>query len=283
MVKIISDSTCDLSQELLDRYNVSLIPLMVRLGDDLFEDRINITPDDIYRWSNETKKAPSTACANAWTLQQVFQQYLADNDELVVFSISRQMSATYANMVAAAAEIGAADRVHVINSKNLSTGIGLEVIEAAEMAAAGHTGTEIVQHIEQMLPRVRASFVVDTLTFLHRGGRCSGVAALAGSVLKLHPKIIVSNGEMMVDKKYRGSLDRSILSYVHDMQEDLLHASPKRVFITHSGCSPELLEKVHAELSNLHHFEEILVTRAGGVISCHCGPNTLGVIYTMND
>lgn len=283
MVKIISDSTCDLSQELLDRYNVSLIPLMVRLGDDLFEDRINITPDDIYRWSNETKKAPSTACANAWTLQQMFQQYLADNDELVVFSISRQMSATYANMVAAAAEIGAADRVHVINSKNLSTGIGLEVIEAAEMAAAGHTGAEIVRHIEQMLPRVRASFVVDTLTFLHRGGRCSGVAALAGSVLKLHPKIIVSNGEMTVDKKYRGSLDRSILSYVYDMQEDLLHASPKRVFITHSGCSPELLEKVHAELSNLHHFEEILVTRAGGVISCHCGPNTLGVIYTIND
>ncbi len=283
MVKIISDSTCDLSQELLDRYNVSLIPLMVRLGDDLFEDRINITPDDIYRWSNETKKAPSTACANSWTLCEVFKKYLADNDELIVFSISRKMSATYANMVAAAAEIGASDRVHIIDSKNLSTGIGLQVIEAAEMAAAGHSAAEIVQHLDQMLPKVRASFVVDTLTFLHRGGRCSGAAALAGSVLKLHPKIVVSNGEMLVDKKYRGSLERSVLSYVHDMQEDMLHACPKRVVLTHSGCDDALLDKVRAELEALHHFDEILTTRAGGVISCHCGPNTLGVIYTMND
>ncbi len=279
MVKIISDSTSDLSQELLDRYDITLVPLIVRLGDQQYEDRVNITSEEIFDWSNSTKKAPTTACANAWSVQECFKKYLASHDEIVAFAISSSMSATYANMVEAAAELGASKRVHVIDSRNLSTGIGLLVLEAAEMAQAGKSGAEIVAHVESLIPSVRASFVVDTLTFLHRGGRCSGAAALAGSVLKLHPKIIVKDGKMSVDKKYRGSLAHAISTYTADLHDDLLAADKKRVFITHSGCDREIVEQVRTYLTALHHFDEVIETRAGGVISCHCGPGTLGVLF----
>ncbi len=279
MVKIISDSTSDLSQELLDRYDITLIPLIVRLGDQQYEDRVNITSEEIFDWSNSTRKSPTTACANSWSVQECFQKCLASHDEIVAFAISSSMSATYANMVEAAAELGASKRVHVIDSRNLSTGIGLLVLEAAEMAQAGKSGAEIAAHVEAMIPYVRASFVVDTLTFLHRGGRCSGVAALAGNVLKLHPKIIVRDGKMSVDKKYRGSLAHVISTYTMDLHDDLLAADKKRVFITHSGCDREIVEHVRTYLTELHHFDEIIETRAGGVISCHCGPGTLGVLF----
>ena len=127
--------------------------------------------------------------------------------------------------------------------------------------------------------KVKASFVVDTLTYLHRGGRCSSVAALVGGVLKLHPRIVVSEGAMSADKKYRGKMDKVILDYVKDMEDAMLEADKERVFVTHSGCEQELIDKVCTYLKDLNYFEEILVTRAGGVISSHCGPGTLGVLY----
>ena len=176
-------------------------------------------------------------------------------------------------------ELGASQLVTVINSANLSTGIGLLVIEAAIMAGNGATGKEIAERMEELKPLVRASFVVDTLTYLHRGGRCSGVAALAGSALKLHPKIIVENGRMTPQKKYRGKIERVILDYVRDLEQDLKSAKKERVFITHSGCDAVVVEAVRSYLEGLQVFDEILETRAGGVISSHCGPGTLGVLF----
>lgn len=181
----------------------------------------------------------------------------------------------------AAEELEAEDKVSVIDSANLSTGIGLLVIEAAIMAKEGKTKEEITAAMEQLRPRVRASFVVDTLVYLHRGGRCSSVASMEGGILKLHPKIVVEDGAMEATKKYRGRMDSVILNYVKDMEEDLKKARTKRVFITHSGCGQEIVDQVSAYLKNLEHFDEILVTRAGGVISSHCGPGTLGVLYIM--
>lgn len=283
MVKIISDSTSDLSQDLLDRYNITLVPLIVRLGDQQYEDRVNITSEEIFRWSDSTKKAPTTACANIWTIQEVFQKYLETYNEIVAFSISGKMSATGANMVEAAAELGASDRIHVVDSQSLSTGIGLLVMEAAVMAQDGKFAKEIVAHVTSLIPLVRASFVVDTLTFLHRGGRCSGAAALMGSMLKLHPKIVVRDGQMLVDKKYRGSLARCIPAYTHDLHDDLLRARPERVFITHSGCDPEVVDQVRTYLTSLNYFDAVIETRAGGVISCHCGPGTLGVLFILKE
>jgi DegV family protein with EDD domain len=162
---------------------------------------------------------------------------------------------------------------------NLSTGVGHLVVEAAIMAKNGESAETIVNEIEKMRHRVRASFVIDTLVYLQRGGRCSSVAAIAGGLLKLHPKIVVENGKMIASKKYRGSIDSAILKYVADLEEELAKAKKDRVFITHSGCDKELIDKVREKLEALNRFDEILVTRAGSVISSHCGPGTLGVLF----
>ena len=198
---------------------------------------------------------------------------------MICFSISASMSTSGNVMRLAAEELEAGDLVTVIDSANLSTGIGHLVIEAALMAQDGKDAQTIAQTIEELKPRVRASFVVDTLTYLYRGGRCSAVAAMAGGVLKLHPKIVVENGAMDATKKYRGKLDNVILSYTKDMEEALKAAKPDRVFITHSGCDKATVDKVREYLKGLNHFNEIIETRAGGVISSHCGPGTLGVLF----
>ena len=192
------------------------------------------------------------------------------------------MSANHNVMRLAAEDLEAEDKIHIIDSANLSTGIGLLVIEAAVMAQNGMPADEIIAKIEELKPLVSASFVVDTLTYLHRGGRCSSVAALAGGVLKLHPKIVVENGKMDANKKYRGKIDSVIMSYAKDMEKDLKTAKPDRVFITHSGCDDMVINNVRGYLEELNVFDEILITRAGGVISSHCGPGTLGVLFIRN-
>ena len=279
MVKIISDSTCDLSQELIEKYDVDILPLHVILGDQDFEDGRTITPDEIYRWSDENKQTPKTAAASVEEVASGFASYVEEGAEIVCFAISESMSSTANAMRLAAQRLEAEDKVTVIDSANLSTGVGLLVIEAARMAKAGMNARQIVEVIEKLKPRVRASFVVDTLTFLHRGGRCSGAAALVGSTLKLHPRIAVENGKMAPGKKYRGRMSRAIMDYVQDMEADLKAAKPDRVFITHSGCAQADIDAVRAYLEGLNHFEEILITRAGSVISSHCGPGTLGVLF----
>lgn len=279
MVKIISDSTCDLSPELLARYEIDILPLHILLGDQEFEDGKNITPDQIYAWSDANKTTPKTSAPAMADAIELFRPYVTAGREIVCFSISSSMSTSGNVMRLAAEELGASGQTTVIDSANLSTGIGLLVVEAAIMAKKNRTASEIVSEIEKLKPNVRASFVVDTLTYLYRGGRCNAVAAMAGGVLKLHPKIVVEDGAMNASKKYRGKIASVILSYVKDMEKDLKNARQERVFITHSGCDREIVETVRTYLKNLGIFEEILETRAGGVVSSHCGPGTLGVLY----
>lgn len=279
MVKIISDSTCDLSEELLKKYEISILPLHILLGDRECEDGVDITPDEIYCWSDEHKTTPKTSAPSLERAIELLKPYVEKNQEVVCFSISEQMSTSGNVMRLAAAELEAESQVKVINSENLSTGIGLLVIEAAIMAKEGKHAEEITEKMEELKPLVRASFVVDTLTYLHRGGRCSGLAAMAGGVLKLHPRIVVEGGKMIPDKKYRGKINGAIIAYVKDMEDALKNAKENRVFITHSGCDAETIESVRTYLKNLDIFDEILITRAGGVISSHCGPGTLGVLF----
>ena len=279
MVKIISDSTCDLSAELVAQYDIDILPLHILLGDEEFEDGKTITPDEIYSWSDEHKTTPKTSAPSLAETIELFRPYVEEGREIVCFSISNSMSTSGNVMRLAAGELEAENRITVIDSANLSTGIGLLVIEAAIMAKKNRTASEIVSEIEKLKPNVRASFVVDTLTYLYRGGRCNAVAAMAGGVLKLHPKIVVEDGAMNASKKYRGKIASVILSYVKDMEKDLKNARQERVFITHSGCDREIVETVRTYLKNLGIFEEILETRAGGVVSSHCGPGTLGVLY----
>lgn len=279
MVKILSDSTCDLSAELIERYGVDIIPLHIVLGDKEYRDGLEITQDAIFEWADKNKATPKTSAVSIEDAMEHMKPYLDGGMELVIYSISGQMSTTGNVLRMAAEELEASDRVAVVDSANLSTGIGHLVVEGAIMAQAEAGKDAIVARMEELIPKVRSSFVTDTLTYLHRGGRCSAVAAMAGGMLRIHPKIVVKDGAMGASKKYRGKLDAVIGSYVRDMEQELLSAKKDRVFITHSVQEPEIVEQVRQYLESLDHFDEILETRAGGVISSHCGPGTLGVLF----
>ena len=279
MIKIVSDSTCDLSKELVEKYDIQIAPLHIVLGEKEYLDGVEIIPDEIYAWADANEDTPKTSAIGYEDAMEIMKPLVDTDDEMIIFTISGKMSTTTNVFRMAAEELDLEDKVTIIDSGNLSTGIGLLVLKAATLVREGMSRAEIKQTIEELKEKVQASFVVDTLTNLHRGGRCSSVAALAGGVLKLHPKIVVEEGSMSADKKYRGKMDRVIMDYVKDLEDTMKEADASRVFITHSGCEQETIDKVYAYLEELQYFDEILVTRAGGVISSHCGPGTLGVLY----
>ena len=279
MIKIVSDSTCDLSKELIEKYDIQIVPLHILLGEKEYLDGVEISPDEIYAWADQNEDTPKTSAVGFEEAADVVKQIVGTDDEMIIFTISGKMSTTGNVFRMVVEELELEDKVSVIDSENLSTGIGLMVLKAADMVKEGKSRTEICQSIDELKGKVQASFVVDTLTYLHRGGRCSSVAALAGGVLKLHPKIVVAEGSMSADKKYRGKMEKAIMDYVQDMEEVLKKADSERVFITHSGCEQEIIDKVYEYLKDMNYFKEILITRAGGVISSHCGYGTLGVIY----
>lgn len=278
-VRIIADSTCDLSFGMVQDLGITIVPLHIALGDKEYLDGKDITPDKIYRWSDEHNDTPKTSAVGLREAMEAIEVIKDTNDELIIFTISEKMSVTANAFRIAAEELELVDRVTVIDSANLSTGIGLLVVEAAMMAKKGMDRKKIVAEIERLKPMVRSSFVVDTLTYLHRGGRCTGVAALAGGMLKLHPVITVNNGAMEPGKKYRGKMERVIMEYVNDLAPQIEKAKKDRIFITHSGCRSEVVSAVYNHLVKMERFDEVIVTRAGGVISSHCGPGTLGVLF----
>ena len=251
MVKIVSDSTCDLSAELVERYGIEIIPLHIILGKKEYEDGVDIEPDEIYKWSDEHGTTPKTSAPAIDKAIEVFSRYKDSGDDVVVLTISSEMSTSFNVMKLAADEIDYTDHIHVVDSRSLSTGIGLLVIEAAVMAKEGMAAGEIVSKAEEFIPRVRASFVVDTLVYLYRGGRCSGLTAMLGSILKLHPSIAVTNGVMEPEKKYRGKMHRVVSEYVQDLEKDLKNAKKDRVFITHAGCDDVIVESVRSYLLDL--------------------------------
>ncbi len=282
-ISIIADSTCDLSKEILERYQIKTFPLHIHLGEEEFFDGVNVSPEELYRWSDANKATPKTSTVSPGEAQEVLKKALESADEVICFCISEDMSACAQVMRLAVQELEVEDKVFVVNSASLSTGIGLQIIEVAVMAQNGLPAKVIVDKIKDLQPYVRASFVVDTLTYLHRGGRCSGLAAMAGSTFKLHPYIGVVDGKMKPGKKYRGKMETVIRDYVKDLTPELKRAHKERVFITHSGCEQTILDGVKAQLEELKYFEEILTTRAGSVISSHCGPGTLGVLFIAGE
>ena len=278
-VSVITDSTSDLSKELLEEYEITVFPLHIHLGEKEYADGVDITPTEIYRWSEETGETPKTSAISLYDAKEYIKKALEKSEEVICFCISEQMSSTCSVMHMAAAELEVEDKVFVVDSKNLSTGTGLQILEAVQLAQQGMRAGDIVERIYEMQPYIRSSFVVDQLTFLHRGGRCSSVTALIGNTLKIHPCISVIDGKMQAGKKYRGRINKIILNYVEDLKPELCRAKKEHIFITHSGCEETLVETVKQELEKLNYFENIYVTRAGGVIASHCGPGTLGVLY----
>ena len=230
-VKIISDSTCDLSEELLIQYDIAVLPHPIVRDGELLQDNVSITPDDIYAHYERTGRLCTTSAPNAYDYEQFWRPWLDEGYEIVHFTISSEMSTAYNQAVLAAEETG---HVYPVDSRSLSTGIGLLVVEAAIMAADGKSREEIRNRISELIPKVRASFVVDTLVYLYRGGRCSAVSALIGGALALHPMIVVKDGKMDASKKYRGKIGKVIKNYARDLENDMKNAMPDRVFITYS-------------------------------------------------
>lgn len=281
-IKIIADSTCDLSQDLLEKYDISIIPLCIVMGDNSYYDGIETTPEDIYKWADANKTTPKTAAVTFEKASEILMPFVEAKKEIIFFGISSQMSTT-CNVIRMMAEELNYDKMHIIDSLNLSTGIGLQVLYAAQLANEGRSAGEICHLVNNRRKDVRASFVVDTLTYLARGGRCNAVTALLANTLKLKPEIVVTDGAMNVSKKYRGTLKSALLKYARDLEPQLLKADKACVFITHSGCDEDIISTLREYLASLAYFENIYITRAGGVISSHCGPGTLGILFYINE
>ena len=275
-VIIASDSTCDLSPELIERYQIKILPLVVNLGDKQYQDGVDINPDIIYQYYEETGVLPKTAALNVADFDEFFSQQQALGNEVVIFTISAEMSSTFNNARLAAQEY---DNVYPVNTKNLSTGGGLLVVTAAEMAAQGKTAKEIAETCRALTEKVDASFVIDNLEFLHKGGRCSAIAAFGANLLQLKPCVMVRDGKMVVGKKYRGKFRMTLEKYVADRIGDASDIDTDRIFVTHAGCDAEIVDQCVKQVEAMGVFKEIFVTRAGCTVSSHCGRNTLGVLF----
>lgn len=275
-IKLIADSTCDLSQELIDKYNIEIIPLQVNLDDKTYFDKVDIQPDELYAWSNETGGVPKTSAASPEMVKNTFEKY-ADCD-IIAFTIGSEMSSTYQLMHNIAEEIEGTS-IEVIDSANLSTGIGLQILFAARLIEQGVSFADVVSKTRAICDKVRAGFVVEDVNWLHKGGRCSALAAFGATALKLRPTLAVVNGKITVDKKVRGDMPVATLKYAQGLEEGLKNAQDDVVFITHSGVSEEIIALVKAYVESLNIFKQIYITRAGCVISSHCGAGTLGVLF----
>lgn len=276
-VKITSDSISDLDYLFAER-GIARLPIPILLGDREGLDG-EITPDDIYAFFDETKSTPKTSAITPEKYYEFFKEQTAGGSEVVHFTISSEMSSCYRNACAAAEQCGG---VYVVDSRNLSTGAGLLVLYADDLAKAGESGASIKEKVDARRAAVQASFVVDTMTFLYKGGRCSGIAAFVASVLRIKPSIIVSDGKMVVGKKYMGATDKAIIKYVADTLKSYPHPDLKYVFVTHTSARPEVVAKVKEEVLAVYPDANIIETLAGATVTSHCGKGTLGVLY-FND
>ena len=273
--KITSDSTCDLSPELLKKYNITLMPIIITLEDKEYQDGINIDQDTLFEYTEKTGNLPKTSARSAYEYTEFFENLLTDCDHIFHFSLSHKISSTGNNAVVASQEIGN-NKVTVFDSKSLSTGMGLQIISCAEKIKEGKTVEEITNEIKEEIEKTQASFLIDTLKFLHKGGRCSGIALLGANLLKIKPRISLVNGEMKVTKKYMGNIEQCLIKYTNEMLKEC-PPNKKRVFITYSSYMP-VADTIEQMLKD-YGFEEVYQTNAGPTICTHCGKKTLGVLY----
>ena len=275
---ITADSTADLSSELIEKYNIVIIPLHIVFEDKSYDDLVNITPDEIYANFDKNGTLPTTSAINCQEYIDKFKPYVDDGYEIVHISIGSALSTSHNQCCMAAQELG---NVYPVDSCSLSTGSGLLAIEAAKRVDKGMAAKDIAKEIQALASKVHADFVVDKLTYLRAGGRCSALAALGANLLGIRPRIDVNNadGSMSVGKKYRGKLDKVIDTYTQERLSDLNSIEKDRIFITHSGIDKEIVDSLYEAIKSKNYFDEILITRAGCTVSSHCGPGTLGVLY----
>jgi len=276
-IKISADSTCDLPAGIVSRYNIGLAPLYIIKDDKPYKDRLEISVSDIFEHVESGKGLTRSNAINISEYQEYFSEWLKESDALIHISISNHFSACNQSARIAAEDF---QNVYVVDSLNLSTGSGHIVLDAAVMAESGMAPEHIRDELERLVYRVEASFVIGTLKYLHLGGRCSGVQALGANLLKLNPCIEVIDGKMEVGKKYRGKFDKIILDYVEDRLSGRDDIDTKRIFVTYPPSMPDsLICEVVEKVKSLRDFDEIICCDAGCVISNHCGPICVGILF----
>ena len=275
-IKITSDSTCDLSKELIEENNIAIFPLTVIKNGEAFVDGVTITTDEIFAHVAAGGDLCSTTAGSMGEYLELFEKFSSDYDAVIHISLSSELSSSYQNACLAAAEC---DNVCVIDSRNLSTGQGLVVLKACELAGSADSVEEVKAVLNDFATKVEASFLLDQLGYMVKGGRCSTVAALGANLLNLKPCIEVKNGKMGVVKKYRGSYAKCLAAYVKDRLADRDDLDRNTLFVTRTPVSDDCLTAVKAAVDECADFENIYWTKAGCTISCHCGPGTLGVLF----
>lgn len=276
-VKIISDSACDLSPALIEKYDIAITPFSVLLGETAGFDGTEVKPEDIYTYVANSKTLPKTSAVNIDELVRTFRFWRSQGYAIVHFTISSKMSSSYEHACIAAREM---EQVYVVDSQNLSTGQGLLVLHGAEMAQSGREAKEIFEECSRLVPRVEASFVIDRIDYLYKGGRCSALSALGANVLNIKPCIEVKEGAMQPGRKYRGNIGHVMVKYVENRLMQRTDIDKHRIFITHTKCEPEHIAAVREKIMELApDFEEILDTTAGATVTTHCGPGTLGILF----
>lgn len=274
-IKITCDSTCDLTAELYQQHSVEVIPLGITLGEEFRRDGVDVTAEDVFAYVQAGGELPKTAAISVGEYAEIFRRHTAQGCKVIHISVASTLSSSHNNARLAAEDVG---NVFVVDSRNLSSASGLLVLQAAELRDAGFSAEEIVIRLNEKKELLDASFVLQTLDFLHKGGRCSGVAVFGANALKLRPEIVVTEGTLHVGKKYRGQLEKSVLSFVRGRLEGATDIDTSRAILVHSGVPREVLDQVIALMKELQPFAEIIETKAGCTISSHCGPECLGLM-----
>ena len=273
-----ADSTCDISGELLESTGARLFPMHIILGEKSYNDGVDIKPDDIYANFNATGKLPKTAAVNVGEYYDHFKPFVEQGYDIIHINLGSALSSSYQNCVAAAKKLG---HLYPVDSCNLSSGSGHLVIEASKMIKEGLPASEIAQQLRALTPKCHTSFVIDKLDYLRAGGRCSTLAMLGANLLRIKPSINVNNsdGSMTVGKKYRGPLEKVLVTYVHEKLEQYDKIRDERIFVTHAGIGEKYVKIVRDEVEKLKYFRNIYTERASCTISSHCGPGTIGILF----
>ena len=275
-IKILSDSTCDLYPEQLEKYNITLVPLTIIKDGKAYSDGVTITPAEIFAHVAAGGDLCTTTAMNAGEYADWFSKYTNDYDGVIHVNIGSSFSSSYQNACLAAEEF---ENVRVIDSQNLSTGQGLVVLKACELARTCESLDDLKAQLDEFTQKVEASFLLDQLKYMAKGGRCSSVVALGANLLNLKPCIEVKGGRMSVVKKYRGNYAKCLTSYVKDRLHDRDDLDRGTLFVTRTPVTDECLEAVKTAVDTYADFETIYWTEAGCTVSCHCGPGTLGVLF----
>jgi len=279
-IKITADSTCDLPPEIIEKYNIGITSLYIIKDEKPYKDLVEIDVKDVFEYVESGKGITRSNAINVSEYTEYFAGWLKECDAIIHINISSHLSACNQSARIAAEEF---DNVYVVDSLNLSTGSGHVVMDAAIMASSGMAPVDIVTELEILIPKVEASFVIGTLKYLRLGGRCTGLAALGANLLKLNPCIRVVDGKMEVGKKYRGNFNKIILQYVEDSLAGRDDIDLKRIFVTYPPTmAPELISQIVEKVKSLKSFDEVICSEAGCVISTHCGPTCVGVLFYRN-